>query len=458
MIQKVLAHFDPRSQPWMSRPSFSHELTHALTFPVALAMVEGGVVGVFAKKTFGVSPMLFATIMAAPMFANLTSFAWARLARGRPKVRFINALQLGTLASIAAIALLPTGGIGPGVLTLLVILSRCLQTGIVTIRSTVWRMNYPRRVRARITGRLALINSMILATAPLIGYAVLDWNVQAFRVVYPASILVAMVGVGAFSRVRLRGERDLLRYEAGPTARPQPHGIPAPIYEYDPAAPNHSFWDVLRRDHHFRRYLLWQFIAGASNMMSEVVVIYLIVDLTSKAKIRFEYLTSIMLATAIPMLLAMLTLPLWARYLDRVHVTRFRSRQGWFWIGNQLGNWLGAATGSLTILGIARVLHGVARGGGMLAWNLGHNDFADRRMVTLYMGIHVTLTGVRGAVAPFLAMLLFAGWPGRIIPVLNWTVPAFDGIGHHLFLATAALALIGEIGFASLNRRIEKTG
>jgi hypothetical protein len=38
--------------------------------------------------------------------------------------------------------------------------------------------------------------------------------------------------------------------------------------------------------------------------------------------------------------------------------------------------------------------------GGKLGWNLGHNDFASDDQSTLYMGIHVTLTGVRGLIAP----------------------------------------------------------
>ena len=37
---------------------------------------------------------------------------------------------------------------------------------------------------------------------------------------------------------------------------------------------------------------------------------------------------------------------------------------------------------------------------GSLGWNLGHNDFAPRGEETRYMALHVTLTGMRGLVAP----------------------------------------------------------
>ena len=62
------------------------------------------------------------------------------------------------------------------------------------------------------------------------------------------------------------------------------------------------------------------------------------------------------------------------------------------------------------MIALSRVVLGVARGGGMLAWQLGHNDFADRDRVGLYMGVHASLTGLRGALAPFLGMLLYVGW------------------------------------------------
>lgn len=455
----MLAPFHPRNQPWITRQSYLHELVTALTFPMALAMVEGGVVGVLAKKAFDVPPVLFATIMAAPMFANLTSFVWAFLARGRRKVISINVLQVLLLIVIASIALLPTSAaIGSLLLTAQIVIARCLISGIITIRSTVWRMNYPRHVRAQVTGRLALINTLIIAGAPLATYWLLDINADWFRILYPASVLVAMVGVVSFSRVRLRGEKDLLQFEKSPVARPQPHGEPAPIYEYDPeqSAGRSNFWTVLKQDRFYRSYMLWQFVAGVANMAGEVVLIYIIAEMT--AGLSGEYLVSIVLTTAVPMALATATMPIWARYFDRVHVAEFRSKQAWFWVAGQASNWLGAALGSLPIIAVARVVQGLMRGGGMLAWNLGHNDFANRKMVAVYMGIHVTLTGIRGAIAPFVGMALYTGWANDALAHFGIaSIPSFSGIGYHVFLITTGLAIAAELGYSSLARSIRST-
>ncbi len=62
---------------------------------------------------------------------------------------------------------------------------------------------------------------------------------------------------------------------------------------------------------------------------------------------------------------------------------------------------------------MGRVITGIVNGGGSLAWQLGHNDFAPRDQLSTYMGIHVTLTGVRGAFAPFLGMALYLGWDAK---------------------------------------------
>jgi hypothetical protein len=52
-------------------------------------------------------------------------------------------------------------------------------------------------------------------------------------------------------------------------------------------------------------------------------------------------------------------------------------------------------------------LIGLAMAGANLGWNLGHNDFAPLGRVQHYMGVHVTLTGVRGLLAPPAGMLCY---------------------------------------------------
>ena len=49
MLRRAVASFSPSRQPWITRQSYRYELTNALTFPMALAMIESSVVGVLAN-------------------------------------------------------------------------------------------------------------------------------------------------------------------------------------------------------------------------------------------------------------------------------------------------------------------------------------------------------------------------------------------------------------------------
>lgn len=455
MLPGSLQEFRPANQPKMARPSYAHELVTACTFPLAPAILESGVIGVLAKKSFNVSEFELATIMAAPIFANLTSFMWASLARGRPKIPFITVIQSLVLLLLVVISLLPTVRPGPTLLVIAVILTRCALTGMVTLRSTVWRHNYRKAFRGRITGRFTFLASLIMAAGPLLGFFIQDLSPDSFRWVYRATALIAAIGVVSFSRIRLRGEKQLLAYERLPTAEPQPHGEPGRVYAFEPdgtQTKRHTVWTILREDRDYRWYMVWQFVGGMANLVGNFALIRLVIQLTEN--IPYEYVISIFLTTTIPMAVATMTVPVWARYIDSVHIARFRTRQGLFWIAAQFGTWIAGLFGGVWLLAMPRAIDGASRGGGMLAWNLGHNDFADRRMVPLYMGIHVTLTGVRGFLAPYMAVTLLYGWTPDALPGL--TLPAFGGIGVHIFLVTTILAVIATAGFWRLMLVVER--
>ncbi len=53
---------------------------------------------------------------------------------------------------------------------------------------------------------------------------------------------------------------------------------------------------------------------------------------------------------------------------------------------------------------IGSAIWGLGRGGGQIAWSIGVLKFAPPSKEANYLGIHTFLTGVRGAVAPFIAI------------------------------------------------------
>jgi hypothetical protein len=206
---------------------------------------------------------------------------------------------------------------------------------------------------------------------------------------------------------------------------------------------------VLREDPLFARYLGWQFLLGVSNMMIEPAVVYAV-----SREMGAGYGASIAIVTVVPNVLSMATLPLWARWVDRMHAAEFRAKHSWLWVLSQAVMGVGTLTGSVFWIGVGRVVFGVARGGGNLAWSLGHNDFAHPERAGLYMGVHATLTGLRGLFAPFVGMLLYLGAAPRPLP-FGLSLPGLPALGGWMMILGAAMALVATLGFARLQRHID---
>ncbi len=423
--------FRTRHQPYMVRLSYRHEMRSALTYPLAAALAEGSFTGVVATKYFHASPVLLAVITAAPMFGNIMALVWAELARTRRKVPFVNVLQAGVVASIAAVALtrpLPREA-GGWAFAALIILARVLASGIITIRSAIWRHNYPRQTRGQIVGRITMIATAVLATTTLLGALWLDRDPGAFVYLYPLAAGLGVIGIWQFSGIRVRGEGSMLRKELArqrqPAYTPRPEGMAQTdetnVMNYQPDGHRRgvrSFFaesvSVLRDDPRFRTYQWWQLLNGMSFMMTSAPLVFMVSrEMTDPAT---QYVRATLVLQIVPMLTAIAFTQAWSPLFDRVHITSFRVAQGFVSTAAHATILVGALGDRLWVVALGQFLVGVSNAAGNLAWNLGHNDFAPPEKSAAYMGVHVMLTGARGFVAPFLGVLLYSYLPhGRAV-------------------------------------------
>ena len=417
--------FNLKLEP-LARTSFRWEKLTECAFPITLVLLEGGVVGVIAAKVYQVSPLTLAIISAAPMFANLSSFAWNRVASGRPKVSLACLLQVGILLCVLAVAIAPINDTGAVVLVASMIISRILVAGLVTIRSVIWSLNYARSKRAQATGQLQMIASLVTVIIASAVGPFLDRYPDGMPWLYAVGVLAGLIGIAFFRRVTVIGEAEHLQKESEASSQRRQ---------------SVSFVRILRNDRRFAKYQMSMFAAGFGNMLIEAPLIFLITR-----ELAASYATSIALTMVIPFTISLVSLPLWARYLDRVHVAQFRARQSLLWVVALILTMLGAVLGSILWLAISRVVMGIARGGGSLAWQLGHNDFAEPDQLSAYMGIHVTLTGVRGAIAPLLGMLLYSNLGG------------ISGDGAWVFALAAFICGLSGLGFNHLYRQMKSDG
>lgn len=419
--------------PLFARRSYAYELSAVFFVSVALAMVDGALTGVIVNKAFdGIVPherlhYAVAVLAAAPEFTNLTSFLWTRLAHARHKVRLINLLQVGLALLVGVMALTPRTEPGLWLLGACIIAARVLFAGIVTLRVIVWRANYPRLDRARMTGKLAITQSLTVAVAGLGVARALDWSPDAFRIAFPIAACLGLIGAVFYSRVRLRRHRVLLKAERALEEGQRPSLSPL------------ALWRTLAADREYALFMLFLFVLGSGNLMLNAPLI-----ITLEEQFGLKYAGSVVIMQTIPLAALTLCVPLWARFLDRVHIVRFRAWHSWVFVVAQGLVLLGAVAHFLPFIYVGIAISGIGYAGGTLAWNLGHLDFAPAHLAGQYMAVHLFLNGVRGILAPLLGVFLL----GRL---------SAQEAGQWVFGVSVAFCIAGAVGFGWLRRKMGVT-
>ena len=400
---------------------------------LTLGLVEGATIAVLVKRDFAdaVSPVVLnlcvALVSGASAMSNVISFVWANVAHGRERVRLMVQLQAVFALLVGLVSLAPRGAGGLALTVLAVLLARSVWSGVLTVRGAVWASNYPRNIIARVTGRFAIASYLGVAVAA----AVVAWALENSRLdprwIYGAGALAGLAGAWLYRETRVRRQFRLLAEEAaaGPSGQ---------VFSLS------MLRQILAEDPSYRKYMFWMGLFGAGNL---VLIAQLVVILAEQTTLSGG--VQIALLSVVPMVTLPLFTPWWARLFDGTHVVAYRARQGWALVLATMIMCLATFTGWLPLLWAGAIMLGAANAGANLGWNLGHNDFASIGRAQQYMGVHVTLTGVRGAIAPPLGMILYEA--------LN----AFrEGAGRYALLLPLALTTAGAIGFNMMKRDLGK--
>ena len=399
---------------------------------LALGLVEGATAAVLVKQHFsGVAPafavnLAVALVSGAPAFSNVLSFVWANVAHGRARVQLIVALQAAFALLVGCVSFASRAAGGLVVTVLSVIAARALWAGILTVRAAVWSANYPRNVLARITGRLVIVNSIAVAcSAALVGWALEAHAVDA-RWLYGGGALAGLLGAWLYRAMRVRREFRLLAEEAASGARSEPFSL-------------RMLTRILKDDPTYREYMLWMGVFGGGTLMLTAQLVLLFSE-----RLRLSSGTQIGMLAVVPLITQPVFLPWWARLFDGSHIVRYRSRQGWAIVLASAVMCAGVFSAWPPLLWLGAVLLGAAQAGANLGWNLGRNDFASVGRAQHYMGVHVTLTGLRGGVAPPIGVLAYMGLEA-----------SHPGAGEFALLLPLAMTFAGALGFNSMRRRAE---
>lgn len=398
---------------------------------LTLGLVEGATAAVLLKHRFdgAAAPwavnLAVAFVSGAPALSNVVSFAWANLAHGRGRVEILVLLQVAFAATVGFIGLAPVAAGGLVITALSILAARVIWSGLLTIRASVWIANFPRPYLARTTGRILVASSLAVALSAGLAALTLRLDVLDPRWLYGGGAIAGLVAAWLYRAARVRREYQLIGAETAASGRQAAFSLG-------------NLRSILRADASYREYMLWMGIYGGGSLMltSQLVVI-----LTEQLAVASE--VQIAMLTLVPLLVLPLCVPFWARMFDANHVVVYRARQGWVLVAAVAALALPVLAGRPALLWPGAALLGVALAGANLGWSLGHHDFAAPGMAQQYMGVHVTLTGLRGMIAPPLG-----------IAVYQWLETSSPGLGRWSVLLPLAGTAIGAAGFSRMRRRL----
>jgi len=408
------------------------ELTNRSLTAVALGALEGGLLGVIVKNQFaGVASSMVvniavAVVAAAPSFTNLASFLFASLAAGRDKLVLLSRLMLLMGLCLIIMALPGRTASGLAIFCAMTVLARTAWSGILIVRAAVWRANYSRAWRARVTARIVQMSSLLVAAYSALIGLMLDWRPDAFRPAFVLGAACAIFAAHLNRKSRFRRQRQLIAAELAEQTL-QGRRLSMSVLA-----------SVLRRDINFRHYMMAMMVLGSGNLMLLPVLVILLNE-----QLHLSQLHQVTVTSSLPLLVLCFSIFLWARLLDRRHIFSYRAIHSWFFVGSMALFATAVITRQAELLWPASIVLGGAYAGGHLGWNLGHNDFSSDGNASQYMAIHVMLTGLRGLIMPLVGVgfyqYLAAWWPeyagwALLLPFSLSLCGAIIFVGLHLQL------------------------
>lgn len=398
------------------------------TFPLAMlgAVLSPNFNGFVGRKALNMSDNLLALLVACNLTGLLVAGVLVGFLQQRRKIPLISriiAFVALVLLTIAGVGLLPLSETAAQIV--FVVQIGCAQVGmalVTTLRPTLWRANYPSQHRGKLVVILSLAMSAASALVILILTGFMDGLGWSFHAVYLSSGLCGLLAAWLYSRLRIHRERQTL-------AR-------LPLIS-DRLPQLLAGWTVLRDDARYREFMTWQMLSGLVIHMVNVVVIVIVADVFESS-----WVVGGSLLAVVPILISGVSGLFWARHYDRSNVLIMRQHSAVLWAVSRLALLAAVLTRRVELLLLCCLITGVAMGVGQLAWRLGHMEFAPAEKDSLYMGVHISLTGLRGAIAPFLGMWLYR---------VEWLGP--HGMG--LITLAAVCNFLAAWGFARMNRQEE---
>lgn len=376
--------------PCTTRHNFWRETIAILPFSVVMGIMTHNYCAFVARKALQMPDSLLAVLMSCHMLGLLLAGPLVGLLHQGQKNILVARIAALLSLCLLVLGLLPYSAWSPtvgGVIFLIFIF--LAQTGIAqiaTLRSSMWRLNFPAEHRGKLVVANMLSATIVGTLAVVLFSHLMDRWGWSFRYLYLISSMCGLLGAWLFTRIDVGGPDSTGN---GTTETSKRYRLLAGL-------------SVLKQDGRFRYYMSWMMLHGFATLVVEIVLVIIITD-----QFPSTWIIGGLAFAAIPLFATGLSSLIWARYFDRHRVFTIRFFSGSTWALARVTLMIALWQESIALVLVSRLISGIAMGGGQLAWRLGHMEFAPKDQDALYMGTHVSLTGIRGIIAPFCGIALY---------------------------------------------------
>ena len=357
--------------PYMARPTFRYEMISGLLAAVGTGALLPQFAQLFARKSLLASPLIVALLAAELPAANFFNTFLTQYFLGRRAVPYYVATHTSPRPSWWQS---PSCHWTPQAHCHMrcCCFPRRLASAALNVRSSVWHSNFPTSGRGNIFGRLTVTQMAAIAVTAQATGMILDAWPNSYRWIYLVSAAIVVASGVTYSRIRVRYERRILRQSAD---------RPVQLLEG---------FRLLLKDRAYGNVMLWTMFQGSAFHVVSAVLILVLAD-----RLKVDYSRGNQALTVVPLMVALVA-GLWTgRLFDRMGVMAFRALGAAIWTVCWTGLYVGAAAISWPWVLAALAVQGMGRSMDAIWFNIGHTQFASPANSQLYMGIHLTLQGLR---------------------------------------------------------------
>lgn len=253
----------------------------------------------------------------------------------------------------------------------------------------IYADNYRSSERGSRLGAPFILTALSSILFSLAGGRILDADIGYYRIIFAIMVLAALAC--AVSTVRIPS---------------------TPLSTANVGNPWQSI-SLIWKDKFFG-YLLgtWMFM-GLGNLITIPIRVEYLAD--PKFGINADNTTIAFLVLVVPATTRILSTRMWGSVFDRLNFVTTRNLLNCFLL---LGIALFFFTSNLILLTLGMACAGIAMGGGKIFWSLWVTKIAPSEKASSYMSVHMALTGLRGALAPFVGYWILAnGNPASVAVV-----------------------------------------